>query len=330
MRALFIGGTGIISSACSRLAVERGIELTLFNRGETGRPAPEGVEVIHGDIRDRGSVKAALQERVFDVVVDWIAYTPEHVELDIELFQGRTDQYIFISSASVYQTPPASLPVSESTLLDNPFWAYARAKIACEERLVQAYRRQKFPMTIVRPSHTYDRTLFPMRGGYTMIDRMRKGKPVVVHGDGTSLWVLTHHEDFARGFIGLLGNYQATGESFHITSDEWLTWNQIYLILARAAHIEARLVHVPSECIAAVDPDWGASLLGDKSHSMIFDNSKIKRFVPDYAARISFSRGAQEIMAWHDSDPARRKVDEDFDRLLDRIIATYGAGCEIQ
>ncbi|MFN2222341.1 MAG: NAD-dependent epimerase/dehydratase family protein, partial [Candidatus Promineifilaceae bacterium] len=232
---------------------------------------------------------------------------------------------IFISSASAYQTPPAILPIRESTPLHNPFWAYSRAKIACEERLLAAYRDEGFPATIVRPSHTYDRTLLPMSGHYTVVARMRQGKPVIVHGDGTSLWTLTHHRDFAKGFVGLLGNPQAIGQAFHITSDEWLTWNQIFEMVAHAAGAKADLVHVPSDVIAAFDPEWGASLLGDKAHSMIFDNSKIKRFVPDYAATIPFAHGVREIMAWYDGDPSRQVVDEGRDQLMDRIIAAYDA-----
>lgn len=321
MKVLFIGGTGVISSACSHLAVERGIDLYLLNRGQTSRLAPPAANPVHADIRDHTAVESALAGYTFDVVVDWIAYTPEHIESDIDLFKNRAGQYIFISSASAYQTPPASLPVTESTLLDNPFWEYSRGKIACEDRLIQAYREKKFPATIVRPSHTYDQTMLPVRGGYTLIDRMRKGKKVLVHGDGTSLWTLTHHRDFAKGFVGLLGQPGAIGEAFHITSDEILTWNQIYLILARSAGVEAQLVHAPSELIAAFDPDWGASLLGDKSHSMIFDNTKIKRLVPDFAATIPFVRGAEEIIAWYDADPGRQNIDHAFDHLWDKIIS---------
>lgn len=326
MKVLYIGGTGIISSACSQLAIERGMELYLLNRGRTtSRPIPHGAHVLRGDIRDRESAQAALKDQSFDVVVNWIAFTPDHIETDIELFRGRTDQYIFISSASAYQTPPANLPVTESTPLDNPVWEYSRNKIACEEHLMKAYRVEKFPMTIVRPSHTYDRTLNPIHGGYTMIDRMRKGKKVIVHGDGTSLWTLTHHRDFAGAFVGVLGNPHAIGEAYHITSDEILTWNQIYWLMARAAKTEARLVHVPSDLIAAFDPEWGDGLLGDKAHSMIFDNTKIKRLVSDFAATIPFARGAEEIMAWFDADPARRVIDEKLDRVIDQIIAAYEA-----
>ena len=215
------------------------------------------------------------------------------------------------------------MPVTESTPLDNPYWQYSRDKIACENLLVQAYRENKFPATIVRPSHTYDQTMLPVDGGYTIIDRMRRGKKVIVHGDGTSLWVLTHHRDFAKGFVGLLANPHAIGENLHITSDELLTWNQIYEHLARAAGAQARLVHVPSDLIAAYDPEWGAGLLGDKAHSMIFDNTKIKRIVPGFVATIPFSQGAKEILAWYDADEARRTVDAKRNRLLDDLIAAY-------
>ncbi len=321
MKVLFIGGTGIISSACSQLALARGIELYLLNRGHSSRPIPEGAHVIESDIRDPASATAALGDLTFDAVVNWVAFTPEHIETDLELFKNRTRQYIFISSASAYQTPPLSLPVLESTPLSNPFWQYSRDKIACEERLVRAYRDEGFPATIVRPSHTYDRTLLPMDGGYTVVNRMRQGKSVIVHGDGTSLWVLTHHHDFAKGFVGLLGNPHTLGEAFQITADEVLTWNQIFETVAQAAGTTAQLVHVPSEVIAAYDASWGAGLLGDKAHSMVFDNSKLKRTVPGYVATIPFARGAEEIMTWFDADPARQIVDVQLDRLMDDIIA---------
>ncbi|MBN2197384.1 MAG: NAD-dependent epimerase/dehydratase family protein [Polyangiaceae bacterium] len=321
MRILFIGGTGIISSACTPLAISRGMEAYLLCRGVSPRAVPPGARVLRGDIRDRDSARCALAELEFDAVVEWVAFTADHIETDIELFRGRTRHYVFISSASVYQTPPGSLPVRESSMLDNPVWQYSRDKIACEERLVRAYREERFPVTIVRPSHTYDATLLPPHGGYTVIDRMRRGKPVIVHGDGSSLWVLTHHRDFAKGLVGLLGLDAAIGEAFHITSDELLTWDRIHHVLARAAGTEARIVHVPSDVIARYDREWGDSLLGDKTHSMIFDNTKIKRFVPDYLATIPFSRGAEEIIAYHDADPARRRIDPAFDQLMDRIIA---------
>ncbi len=323
MRVLFIGGTGVISSACARLAATRGMELCLFNRGQTSRPIPEEVEVLQGDTRDRASVARALAGRWFDAVVNFVAFTPDQVEADIEFFRGRVGQYILISSASAYQKPIGSLPITESTPLHNPYWDYARAKIACEERLVQAYRQDGFPMTIVRPSHTYDRTKVPLLGYYTAIDRMRRGKTVIVHGDGTSLWVLTHHQDFARGFVGLLGAPQAIGNAYHITSDEVLTWNQIYATVARAAGVQPRILHVPSEAIAHFDAEMGAGLLGDKAHSVIFDNTKIKRLVPDFVATIPFRQGAAEIVAWYDADPARQVVDQGVDQLLDRIVAAY-------
>lgn len=323
LKVLFIGGTGIISSACAQLASQRGMELCLLNRGQTERRIPAGAEVLQGDIRDTAAIRKILGKRTFDVIVDWIAFTPEHINADLELFRDRTAQYIFISSASVYQTPPGLLPVTESTPLRNPFWAYSRAKIACEERLMKAYREEGFPVTIVRPSHTYDCTRLPLHGQYTVVNRIRKGKKVIVHGDGTSLWTLTHHRDFAKGFVGLLGNHHALGEAFHITSDEILTWNHIFEIVADAAGTPVDMVHIPSELIAAFDHEWGASLLGDKTHSMIFDNTKIKRIVPDFAATIPFSRGAQEIIAWFNANPAKKTVDEEVNRLMDSIIAAY-------
>ena len=323
MKVLFIGGTGVISSACSSLAIERGIELYLLNRGKSIRPAPEGARLINADISDPVSVKKALGSMEFDAVADFIVFTPDQLERDLDLFRGRAAHYLFISSASAYQTPPSSLPVTESTILDNPYWEYSRNKIACEERLLRAWREEKFPFTIVRPSHTYDKTLLPCTGSWTVIDRMLRGQPVIIHGDGTSLWTLTHHADFARGFVGLLGNSRALGEIFHITSDEWLSWNQIFEQLARAAGAQLNAAHIPSELIAAYDPAWGAGLLGDKSASMIFDNSKIKRVVPDFVCTIPFSRGAEEIIAWYKADPARQKVDEAFNALCDRIISAY-------
>lgn len=322
MKALFIGGTGIISSACSQLAVDRGIELYILNRGQTSmRPAPDGAQVLIGDIRQPQTVLDAIGDMTFDAIVDWVAYTPDQVETDLTLFRGRTGQYVYISSASAYHKPVLSLPITESTPLHNPYWAYSRNKTTCEERLMRAYREEGFPITIVRPSHTYDQTTLPFRGRYTVVDRMRKGLPVVVHGDGTTRWVLTHHRDFAKGFVGLLGNPQAQGEAFHITSDEVLTWNQIFRIVGRAAGVsDIDIVHVPSEMIHAYDSDWGDGLLGDKAYSVAFDNSKIKRLVPDYVAAIPFYHGAAETVAWFDADPARQVVDEGWNQLLDTIV----------
>lgn len=323
MKVLFIGGTGVISSACSELAVEKGFELYLLNRGKTKRPVPKKAHVLQGDIRNRSSAETALGNMTFDVVVNWIAFTPEHIRRDLELFGGRVGQYIFISSASAYQTPPKKLPVTECTPLSNTAWDYSRNKIACERRLLQAYKTGHFPITIVRPSQTYDCRTLPMHSKYTLVDRMQKGKKVIVHGDGTSIWVLTHHRDFAKGFIGLLGNSKAIGESFHITSDELLSWDHICEIVAHAAGTEARIVHIPSEFIAYFDSEWGASLLGDKSHSMIFDNSKIKRFVPDFKATIPFFSGAQEIISWYKADTARQVVNEKENQMIDKIIERY-------
>jgi nucleoside-diphosphate-sugar epimerase len=275
-------------------------------------------------MRDLDSVQHALGNENFDAVVDWIAYLPDQVKRDLELFRDRTGQYVFISSASAYQKPLSQLPITESTPLYNPIWQYSRDKIACEELLMQTYRHEGYPVTIVRPSHTYDRAYIPLTGRYTVIDRMRKGLPVIVHGDGTSLWVMTHHLDFARGFNGLLGNPHAIGETFQITSDELLTWNQIFTIMAHAAGVQdVSLVHVPSEIIARFDHEWGDGLLGDKAHSVIFDNTKIKRTVPAFKAIIPFAQGAREIIAWHDADPSRQKVDPEFNDLTERILKEY-------
>ena len=319
---LFIGGTGIISSASSTLAIERGFDVTLLNRGRsTVRPVPAGAEVLTADIRDADAVAAALGEREFDVVANFLAFTPDHVRADVDRFDGRTGQYVFISSASAYQTPPASLPIRESTPLRNPEWQYSRDKIACEQLLVDAYRDRGFPATIVRPSHTYDAATVPLIGGWTAIDRMRRGAPVVVHGDGTSLWALTHTRDFAKAFAGLIGNPLAVGDSFHITSDAVLTWNQITEMLADAAGASADIVHLTSDAIAAASDDLGPGLLGDKAHSVIFDNSKVKSLVPDFVATTTWAQGAREIVAWHDAHPAHAEVDPEQDALLDRLVA---------
>jgi nucleoside-diphosphate-sugar epimerase len=327
LRVLFIGGSGQISSACSRRAVDLGIELYVLNRGRTSsRPLPPEARVLQGDIRDPASARAAIGDLEFDAVADFVAFTPEHVQADIDLFAGRTGQYVFISSASAYQKPVGRLPIVESTPLRNPIWPYSQDKIACEELLVRAYREDGFPATIVRPSHTYDHANLPFDSGWTVVERMRQGREVVVHGDGTSLWTLTHHVDFAKAFVGLLGHPQAIGDSFHITSDEVLTWNQIYELVAAAAGAEPRLVHVTSDAIFAADERWGRSLLGDKAHSVIFDNAKVRALIPDYVATIPFAQGAREIVAWHDEDPARRAVDERVDALMDALVARYGRG----
>jgi len=324
MKVLFIGGTGIISSASSHLALERGIDLYHFTRGKTQQTRHvEGVKNIIGDIHNEAQAATLLADHHFDAVVDWIAFEPAHIERDIRLFRGKTDQFIFISSASCYETPPSRMPVTESTPLYNPIWKYSQNKIACEQLLQKAYREERFPYTIVRPSHTYDKTLIPMDGGWTVIDRMMKGKPIVVHGDGTSLWTLTNHRDFAKGLVGLLGNPKALAEVFQITSDEWLTWDQINRIFAAHLGVTPKIVHVPSEVIARYHKDIGDGLLGDKAHSMIFDNSKIKAFVPDFNCTIPFTTGAKEILDWYLADPARQVVNPEINTLMDTIIADY-------
>jgi nucleoside-diphosphate-sugar epimerase len=284
---------------------------------------PDEVTILRGNIRDQASVREVLGDHEFDVVVNWIAFTPEHIETDLELFRGRVGQYVFISSASAYQAPPSRVPVTESTPLNNPYWQYSRDKIACEDRLIRAYREEGFPAVIVRPSHTYDRTAVPSYAGWTLVRRMREGKEVVVQGDGTSLWTLTHSDDFAKGFVPLLGNTRTIGEAFHITSDDVLTWNQITMILAAAAGAEAKIVHVPSDAIAAADPNWGPALLGDSAHSMIFDNSKLRSVVPDYVATITLEQAAPEIIAWHDQNQSRQRVDPDLDALMDKLTAQF-------
>ena len=323
---LFIGGTGKISSACVWRALHLGHRVTVLNRGENAlRPVPDEVEQLHADIRRPETVRAALGGRSFDAVADFVAYVPEHVVSDIDLFTGCTGQYVFISSASAYQTPPEHLPVTESTPLRNPFWQYSRDKIACEDRLLRAYREDGFPMTIVRPSHTYDRTSMVTTGRWTDIARMRAGRPVVVHGDGTSLWTLTHQRDFAVAFVGLLGRREAVGDSFHITGDHASTWNQIYQWLGLAAGApEPKLVHVPSEVIAALRPDLGPGLVGDKAHSMVFDNSKVKALVPEFQTTITFDDGAREILAWHDAHPEAQQDDPEMDASWDRLISMMG------
>jgi nucleoside-diphosphate-sugar epimerase len=324
MNVLFIGGTGFISTAVSRMAVERGITLYHLNRGQR-QPLP-GVHSLTADIHQPNSVRAALDGLQFDVVVDWIAYTPADIERSLALFQGKVKQFIFISSASAYQKPPSHPIITESTPLYNPYWEYSRNKIACEDRLMQAYRDTHFPVTIVRPSLTYDFN-FPIAiggwGCYTLADRLKQGKPIIVHGDGSSLWVVTHSEDFARGFLGLVGNTQAVGNAFHITTDEVLTWNQIYETLADALGVEANIVHIASDYIAKVAPGLGAGLIGDKAWSVIFDNTKIKTFVPGFQAVIPFREGIRRTLDWFHDDPQRQRIDDAVNEEMDMILAAY-------
>jgi nucleoside-diphosphate-sugar epimerase len=329
MKVLFIGGTGNISLSVSKLALNRGIELYHLNRGN--RPTLDGVKNLIADISNVEQSKKALQNYNWDVVVNWIAFTPEDILRDFELFRGKTSQYIFISSASAYQKPPVNYIITESTPLKNPLWEYSRNKIACEDLLVKLYREKDFPVTIVRPSHTYYSVIPVTLGGwteYTVVDRIKKGKPIVVQGDGTSLWTLTHATDFAKGFIGLMNNQYAIGEAFHITSDEVLSWNQIYQTLARAAGCEAKIVHIPSTFIADYGekhnyPSERGSLLGDKSHSAIFDNSKIKRFVPEFVATVPFSEGIKQTLRWFEAEPSRMVVSEETNRFLDGLVEAY-------
>lgn len=330
MKVLFIGGTGLISSACSDLAVRQGVELFLLNRGRSEKyPIPEGARLLVGDVHgDPAGLSGLLDGRHFDVVVDWIAYTPDDIERDIRLFGGKTGQFVFISSASAYQKPPQHYLITEETPLANPFWGYSRDKIACEERLMREYQERDFPVTIVRPSLTYGRSQIPLCVGswqhpYTLIDRMKRGRKIIVPGDGTSLWVLTWNEDFAGGFLGLLGNERALGQAYHITSDEVLTWEQIYRQVGRAVGVDLEIVHVPSDLIAAYDPEAAGSLIGDKAHSAVFDNRKIRKLVPGFACAVSWAEGVRRALAWHEADPARCTVDQRANETWDRILAAY-------
>jgi nucleoside-diphosphate-sugar epimerase len=324
-RLLIIGGNGIISSSVTRLAVERGFDVTVVNRGVSQtRPQLKDVRSLVGDASEPASIASAIGDESFDVVANFRSFLPEQVRADVELFAGRTGQYVYISSASAYQKPVGRLPITESTPLRNPFWQYSRDKIASEDVLVAAYRESGFPATIVRPSHTYDETLIPVEGSWTTIDRMRRGQPVIVHGDGTSLWTLTHARDFAVGFVGLLGNPVAIGDTFQITSDFVYPWDAIFRMLGDAAGVEPKLVHVASESIAEAIPDWGPGLLGDKSHSVIFDNAKIRRVVSDFHPTTTFAEGAREIVAWYDADASRRVVDEALNAKLDALVRTRG------
>ncbi len=325
MKVLFIGGTGNISISISKLALEKGIELYHLNRGKTSRPLP-GINTIKADITNPAELTTVLKNHTWDVVVNWIAFVEEDIRRDFELFNGKTKQYIFISSASAYQKPLAHPVVTESTPLKNPYWQYSRNKIACEDLLNYYYRDNDFPATIVRPSHTYD-TIIPVPIGgskeYTTVDRMKKGKKIIVHGDGTTLWTLTHSEDFAKGFVGLLGHKQAIGHSFHITSDENLTWDQIHHIIADAAGGEANIVHIPADLLAAYDENLLGELTGDKSSSVIFDNSKIKQFVPGFSATIPFSEGIKRTLDWFHLDNARQIINEETNAWIDMVIERY-------
>ena len=331
MKVLFIGGTGIISTAVTALAVQRGIDLTLLRRGRHDAPLPDGVRTITADASDETATAQALAGFDFDAVVDWRAYTPADVERDLRLFRGRARQFVFISSASAYQKPVANYRITESTPLANPYWQYSRDKIACEERLMRAHREDGFPVTIVRPSLTYGDSQIVLavnswQKSYTAVDRMRRGKKLIVPGDGTSLWVITHARDFAVGLLGLLGKPQALGEAFHITSDEAMTWDQYYRLTAEAARVEPKLIHIASDFIGACIPDEVGSLTGDKAVSVVFDNAKIRRLVPEFCARVSFAEGIRRTIAWFDADPRRRLVDDAANSLWDALIDGYEGG----
>lgn len=330
MKVLFIGGTGIISTACAKLAVERGLDLSLLNRGK--RKFIPGTRQIIADISDLQAARQALGDTRWDVVVDFISFRPDDLEKRLEIFRGKVGQYIFISSASAYQKPVRDYLVTESTPLVNPFWSYSRDKIDCEDYLNREFRDNGFPVTIVRPSFTYDETVIPLslnswERPYTVIDRMRKGLPVIIPGDGTSLWQLTRNADFAKGLLGLFGHQQAIGQAFHITTDEVLNWNQIYEATAEAAGVDKlEVVHIASDFIVACMPERLGGLHGDKSASVVLDNSKIKRYVPGFVATCRFRDGIKHSLAWYDGDPARRVIDEDTNARFDKLISAYRQG----
>ena len=328
MRVLFIGGTGLISSACSAAAVAAGHDLWLLNRGRSRLEVPVPPErTIVADARNEAEVRVAVGPRQWDVVVQWTAYVPSQVEQDLRVFSGAR-QYVFISTAATYEKPPSHWLITEATPQSNPYWDYGRQKIACEELLVEAGKRSGFPYTIVRPSLPYGPSQVPVVIGswdkpYTIIDRVRRGAPIIVPGDGTSLWTITHNSDFAKGLLGLLGNPAAIAEAFHITSDEALTWNQIYSLVGAAAGAEPNVLHVPSDAIVAADPELLGTLFGDKIYSTVFDNSKLRSVVPGYRATVPFATGIAETVAWFDADPARQEIDAAANLVWDRLASVY-------
>jgi len=325
---LFIGGTGLISSACSAATVTAGHELWLLNRGRSKLPTAVAQErLLTADAADEGQVKDAVAGLDFDVVVQWVGYRPDQVEKDIRVFAG-TGQYVFVSSASVYEKPPSHWMITESTPTVNPYWQYSRDKIACEEALRRAHRETGFPATIVRPSLTYGPSQIPVVIGswqkpFTIVDRMRRGAGIIVPGDGTSIWTLTHSSDFAKGLLGLFGHPGAIGQDFHITSEESLTWNQIYALVGRAVGAEPIILHVPSDAIVASDPEQEGNLWGDKSYSTVFDNDKLRSLVPGFKSTVPFSAGIQETIAWFDADPSRQEIDHDANERWDRLVRIY-------
>jgi len=330
MKVLFIGGTGIISTACAELAVQRGLDLTLLNRGQGKRI--DGTRQLVADINDVATAKKVLGDSHWDVVVDFISFHPDDLKNRLEIFRDRVGQFIFISSASAYQKPIIDYLATESTPLVNPFWSYSRDKIDCELYLNNELRENGFPVTIIRPSYTYGETVIPVSFNswerpYTVIDRMRKGLPVIIPGDGTSLWQLTHNADFAKGLLGLFGHQGSIGHAFHITTDEVLNWNQIFEATAEAAGVDKlNAVHIASDFIVACMPETEGGLHGDKAGSIVLDNAKIKRFVPDYVATHRYRDGIKRSIAYYDADPARQLVDEAANGNFDRLIAAYQCG----
>lgn len=330
MKFLFIGGTGLISSACSELAVSRGNELFILNRSISKKTAiPQGATLLQGDVKgDLSYISKLMTDRYFDAVVDFIAYTVEDIERDLTLFSGNTDQFVFISSASAYQKPPKNFLITEETQLENPFWQYSRDKIACEQSLLKAYREGGFPVTIIRPSLTYGPAQIPFCVGswqhpWTVIARMKNRKQIIVPGDGTSLWVMTWNGDFAKGLVGLLGNQKAIGETFQITSDEVLTWDQIHAEAFKALGIEPNIAHISTDLIVAYWPDSTGSLIGDKVNSAVFENSKIKKFVPDFKCEVNWAEGFRRSIAWYDAHPNYKTIDRELDNLFDKILAGH-------
>ena len=326
MRILFIGGTGIISTSCTREALAQGHELFHLNRGNQSERTPLGVTNLKADIRDPEQVEKTVAGHRFDCVVNWVAFEPDHVRQDMELFGPLTLHYIFISSASVYLKPPPHWIVTEETPVGNPYWSYAQSKIACENILLKEQRKKGFPATIVRPSHTYTDGWVPSPIGsrdFTIAKRMLDGKEVISPGDGQSLWTLTHSDDFARGFTGLLGNQDSIGEIFHITSDEARTWDAFYGIIGEALGVEAGIVHIPSTVVNEISPSLGQGLMGDKGYSMVFDNSKIRRFVPGFQPTIPFSEGIRMSLEWFEENPARKVVDPAKDAEIDKVLKVW-------
>lgn len=326
MKALFIGGTGTISEAISKQLLEQGHELYLLNRGSRNEGLPEGAHILQADINDEEKVAGLIADLNFDVIADFIAFVPEQLERDYRLFAGKTKQFIFISSASAYQKPLSDYRITEGTPMANPYWEYSRNKIACEDYLMKQYREQGFPITIVRPSHTYSERSIPLGvhgsgGSWQVARRMMDNKPVIIHGDGTTLWTLTHSEDFAKGFIGLMGNIHAIGEAVHITSDESVTWNQIHEVIADTLGVQLNAVHVSSEFLDACSPeDYRGSLIGDKANTVVFDNSKLKRLVPDFTATIRMDQGIKRVVQHILEHPELQKEDPEFDAWCDRVI----------